>query len=245
MDPAVSEISPLLPGQVDDDRHRPRLNEDCETVTDAETCLKLGAEAQTTRLLEAKSLAVSSLPLMLSYLLQYSFNLTAVVIGGRLGTAELGAVSLAGMLANVTGLAVYEGLATSLDTLCAQAYGGSNKKMVGLHLQRMIYFLWLVTVPVAAIWLCSHWILAALVPEKDVARLASSYLRFYLIGAPGYATFEAGKRFVQAQGYFSPSLYVLMFGAPLNILMNWLFVFVSASGCPCPHYDSKAALIWS
>jgi len=46
-----------------------------------------------------------------------------------------------------------------------------------------------------------------------------------LFGAPGYAAFEAGKRFVQAQGLFSASLYVLLFCAPLNAFMNWLFVW--------------------
>ncbi len=63
-------------------------------------------------------------------------------------------------------------------------------------------------------------------PEKDVAVLAGRYLRIVLIGAPGYATFESGKRYLQAQGLFSASLYVLLICAPLNAFMNWLFVWV-------------------
>jgi MATE family multidrug resistance protein len=142
------------------------------------------------------------------------------------GTDELGAVSLATMTANITGMAIYEGLATSLDTLCAQAYGSGKKTMVGLHLQRMILFMLAVTIPIGALWLCSGWILAALVPEKALAHLAGYYLSLLLAGAPGFAIFEAGKRFTQAQGLFNASLFVLLIATPINILLNYIFVFV-------------------
>jgi MATE family multidrug resistance protein len=183
-------------------------------------------ELQTTAGKEARLLAKYSVPLMLTYLLQYNFSLVTLFVVGHIGTDELGAVSLATMTANITGLAVYEGLATSLDTLCAQAYGSGRKELVGLHLQRMVLFMLLVTIPIAAVWLSSGWILAALVPEKELARLAGKYLSILLAGAPGYAIFEAGKRFTQAQGLFNASLFVLLIAAPVNILLNYLFVFV-------------------
>ncbi|KAL1801020.1 hypothetical protein ACET3X_001362 [Alternaria dauci] len=183
-------------------------------------------ELGTTAGQEARLLLKYSVPLMGTYLLQYSFSLVTIFVVGHIGTDELGAVSLATMTANITGLAVYEGLATSLDTLCAQAYGSGKKTMVGLHLQRMILFMLAVTIPIAAIWLCSGWILAALVPEKAIAHLAGYYLSLLLAGAPGYAIFEAGKRFTQAQGLFNASLFVLLIATPINIALNYVFVFV-------------------
>lgn len=183
-------------------------------------------ELGTTARQEAKLLFKYSVPLMGTYLLQYSFSLVTIFVVGHIGTDELGAVSLATMTANITGLAVYEGLATSLDTLCAQAYGSGKKTMVGLHLQRMILFMLAVTLPIGAIWLCSGWILAALVPEKELAHLAGYYLSLLLAGAPGYAIFEAGKRFTQAQGLFNASLFVLLIATPVNIALNYVFVFI-------------------
>ncbi|KAF2995217.1 hypothetical protein E8E13_001859 [Curvularia kusanoi] len=183
-------------------------------------------ELHTTAGAEAKILFKSSIPLMLTYLLQYNFSLVTIFVVGHIGTDELGAVSLASMTANITGLAVYEGLATSLDTLCAQAYGSGKKTLVGLHLQRMCLFMLLVTIPIGALWLTSGWILAALVPEKELAHLAGKYLSLLLAGAPGYAIFEAGKRFTQAQGLFNASLFVLLIATPINIILNYLFVFV-------------------
>jgi MATE family multidrug resistance protein len=127
--------------------------------------------------------------------------------------------------ANITGYAVYQGLSTSLDTLCAQAFGSGRKTLVGLQMQRMICFLWVVTIPIGIIWLSGATILSYIVPEKETARLAGLYLKVILFGAPGYAAFESGKRFVQAQGLFSATLYVLLFCAPLNALMNYLLVW--------------------
>jgi MATE family multidrug resistance protein len=132
--------------------------------------------------------------------------------------------------AGISGYSIYYGLATSLDTLCAQAYGSGSKHLVGVHLQRMVLFLLLVSVPIVIVWTNGETIIAALIPasERPVAVLAGRYLRVIALGAPGFGMFEAGKRFVQAQGIFDANMYVLLVCAPLNVFMNWLFVWV----CP-------------
>jgi MATE family multidrug resistance protein len=112
-----------------------------------------------------------------------------------------------------------------LDTLCAQAYGSGKKKLVGLQMQRMIFFLWVITIPIALLWFFADKVLIKIVPEREVAELAGLYLKVVILGTPGYAAFESGKRYVQAQGIFSASLYVLLICAPLNALMNWLLVW--------------------
>ncbi|KAJ9495601.1 hypothetical protein LTR99_004834 [Exophiala xenobiotica] len=174
---------------------------------------------------EAKVIASYSAPLMVTFLLQYSLTVASIFTVGHIGTVELGAVSLASMSANITGYALYQGLATSLDTLCAQAYGSGRRKLVGLQMQRMVFFLWTISIPIAIVWLFAEEILMVIVPEPEVARLAGLYLKVVIAGAPGYAAFEAGKRYTQAQGLFSASLYVLLFCAPFNAFMNWLFVW--------------------
>ncbi|USW57278.1 Putative multi antimicrobial extrusion protein [Septoria linicola] len=190
---------------------------------------------QTTWQRETKTLVRYSAPLILTFILQNSLTLTSVFTVGHIGKNELGAVSLGSMTANITGYAVYHGLATSLDTLCAQAYGSGKKKLVGLQLQRMVFFLWSITIPIAIIWLSAEQILAVIVPEKEIAVLAGNYLKVLVIGAPGYAAFEAAKRYVQAQGRFGATLYVLLIAAPLNVLMHYLFVWHFGwgfIGCP-------------
>jgi len=133
--------------------------------------------------------------------------------------------------------APYQGLGTALDTLCAQAYGAGKKKLVGLQMQRMIYFLWLITIPIAILWLFAEQILVQIVPEPEIARLAGQYLKIALIGAPGWAAFECGKRYMQAQGKFNVGLYVMLVAAPLNAFLNWFFVWVGQ------HLDSSPCLL--
>ncbi|CAD0056275.1 unnamed protein product [Aureobasidium pullulans] len=130
---------------------------------------------------EAIVLARYSRSLILTFLLQYSLTVTSVFTVGHIGKLELGAVSLASMTATITGYSVYQGLATSLDTLCAQAYGSGNKTLVGLQLQRMVYFLWVITIPIAIIWAAGPSIIGAIVPEKATAELAGQYLRVLII----------------------------------------------------------------
>lgn len=178
---------------------------------------------------ESKILTRYSAPLIVTYMLQYSYVFVTMMVAGRLGTNELAAASLASTTAEVTGLAVYEGLATSLDTLTSQAFGAGKKQLVGLQVQRMVALSLVVTIPIGAVWLSSPWILAKLVPEKDVAYLAGDFLRFYLIAAPGYGIFEAVKRFTQCQGDFTGPFVTTLLCAPLNVFWNWLIVFVSGS----------------
>lgn len=94
-------------------------------------------------------------------------------------------------------------------------------------MQKMVFFLWVVTVPISVLWFFADRILMKIVPEQEVAALAGVYLKVLILGAPGYASFESGKRYMQAQGLFSASFYVLLICAPLNAFMNWLFVWVS------------------
>jgi MATE family multidrug resistance protein len=216
------ETSPLLRRSSAGQEHPPggggeSLNEQWEAAVAA-------GQIKTTWQREAKTIAVYSRSLIVTFLLQYSLNVASIFAVGRLGTLELGAISLATMTANITCYAPIQGLATSLDTLCAQAFGSGHKHLVGLQLQRMTYFLLLLLVPVAAVWLHAEPILASMI-EKDSAALAASYLRIALLGTPAYAAFEGGKRFVQAQGLFHATTYVLLVAAPTNALLNWLFVW--------------------
>lgn len=71
---------------------------------------------------EAKTLGQYSSPLIVTFVLQYSLTVASIFTVGHIGKVELGAVSLASMSANITGYAIFQGLATSLDTLCSSIF---------------------------------------------------------------------------------------------------------------------------
>ncbi|KAJ3522298.1 hypothetical protein NM208_g12919 [Fusarium decemcellulare] len=174
---------------------------------------------------EAKTILTYSGPLIVTFLLQYSINVTSIFAVGRIGKLELGAVSLANMSAAISCLAPFQGLATSLDTLCAQAYGSGHKHLVGLQFQRMTCFLFCLAIPVAVVWYFSENIIWHIVPEPESARLAGMYLRVMIFSIPGFILFEGGKRFTQAQGLFRATTYVLLIVAPFNVFLSWLLVW--------------------
>jgi MATE family multidrug resistance protein len=89
----------------------------------------------------------------------------------------------------------------------------------------MLYFLLLVTVPISLIWAFGTQILSKVVPEEETVRLAGLYLKILITSAPGYAAFESGKHYVQAQGLFSATMYILFVCAPLNAFLNWFMVW--------------------
>ncbi|KAI5463300.1 tyrosyl-DNA phosphodiesterase-domain-containing protein [Mariannaea sp. PMI_226] len=174
---------------------------------------------------ETKTITSYSAPLIVTFLLQYSINVTSIFAVGRIGKLELGAVSLANMSAAITFMAPFQGLATSLDTLCAQAYGSGHKHLVGLQFQRMTCFLMCLSVPVAVIWFYAENILYHVIPEPESARLAGLYLRVMIFSIPGFVLFECGKRFTQAQGLFHATTCVLLIVAPVNVFLSWFFVW--------------------
>lgn len=177
----------------------------------------------------------SSSPLVLTFALQYYLSCLSVYACGKLGPAELAAASLGICSFNITGLAVYQGMATSLDLFCSQAYGAGRLHRVGVYFQRCTLMLLAITVlPLAPLWWWLGSMLYHLVPDPALAELTQQFLRMLILGAPGLVFFETGKRFLQAQHLFNAGTYVLCIAAPLTYTLNWLLVWHPVYGLGVP-----------
>lgn len=181
---------------------------------------------------EASVMIHNSFPLIVAFFLQYLLEMAALFSVGHLGKVELGAVSLATMTANVSGFAIIQGIATCLDTLCPQAYGAGRPKQVGLYVQRCILLTSAVMIPIFFLWYRVDMILPYFVASSKgkLLKLTTSYLRICLFGMPGYIIFECGKRFLQAQGIYYASTFVLFLCVPLNIFLNYFLVWNETFG---------------
>lgn len=166
----------------------------------------------------------ASLPLVTTFFLQFSLTLVSIFSVGHIGKEELAAVSLAIMTFNVS-ISIFNGMATCLDTLCAQAYGAKRYDLVGIYFQKCTCMILAVYIPMAFIWCFSSHLFALIVPDRKLAILAEKFLRGMALGAPGYILFETGKRFLQSQGIYVAGQYCLFIVAPINLLLNYLLVW--------------------
>lgn len=171
----------------------------------------------------------ASFPLITTLFLQYSISVFAIISVGGLGKNELAAVSLATITYNV-GNSIFNGMATSLDTFCAQAYGSGNHRLVGMYFQRGSAMLLVTSIPVLLFWCFSASILKFIVPQKELLLLAQTYLRYLSFGAPGYILFETGKRFLQCQGIYSAGQFSIFLVVPINVGLNYLLVWNKSYG---------------
>jgi len=260
-----SEYSPLL-GKPNGRYHDNRTDEENKCMEDYHTIEPCGV--QTTWVKEVKILLASSVPLVLTFLLQNSINLASIFAVGRMGKVELGAVSrkllfpsilsilsrilmyqnlciykflvskhfcllstnltcnktVAITTLHITFIAPAQGLASSLDTSCAQAYGNRRYHLVGLQCQRVTLLCLCLSIPIAILWLFSEPLLGFVVTNPRSAHLTAKYLRVMIFSMPGVIVFETGKRLLQAQGLFRATTYILLLAAPVNIFINWLLI---------------------
>ncbi|KAF8824305.1 hypothetical protein HHX47_DHR8000353 [Lentinula edodes] len=135
------------------------------------------------------------------------------------------------MLAFVTGWCVALGGTTALDTLGSQAFTGSTRPTdLSVHFQRCVLLLWILLVPVGALWIFMEPILLVLGQQEDLAKDVQFFLRLLIIGAPGYIGFESLKKYLQCQGIMQASTIVLLVISPINVVLNIGFVHYTSLG---------------
>ncbi|KAG2032419.1 mate-domain-containing protein [Suillus americanus] len=170
-----------------------------------------------------------TLPIFTTHLFEFSFNLASVVAIGHISTTALAAATLAFMTASVSGYAIVQGLVSALDTLLPAAWTSSHPQLVGLWSQRMCnccnghnpYGMF----PVFMIWFNAESILLLLRQDPEVAHLAAVYLRWSSFGLPAYSFNCISRRYFQSQGLFAVPTKIILVVAPINALLNYVFVW--------------------
>lgn len=201
-------------------------NQDVESVVNLwEEAVENGDITNSKFSTELKVLFSSSLPLVITFLLQSLLGINALFFVGKLGTTELSAYTLGSMTGNITGLVIVQGLSTCLDTLCSQAFGAGKYHLVGIYFQRCTFLILSVFVPISFFWIfASEALIRQLIPEPELAHLSAKYLISMIPGIPGFIMFETGKRFLQSQGIYIASTYTLFTVIPINFALNYLLI---------------------
>lgn len=173
----------------------------------------------------------TSIPIILAYALQNSLQTTSVLIVGRISPEHLATAAFSYMFAMSTAWLIALGGTTALDTLCSSSFTGSkNPYELGILLQRAFVVLGGMYLVIIIIWWNSEPLFLMLGQEEGLARDSALFLRCLIPGGLGYIYFECVKKYLQAQGIMKAGTYVLLFTAPLNIALNYLFVYTWGLG---------------
>jgi len=145
---------------------------------------------------------------------------------GRVGEVELAAGTLAISFIKVTGISIFTGLCSALETLSSQAFGAKNFRLVGVVLQRGVWILGIICLLTWTLWINSELLLLIVHQKKNVTSLTQEFVLICLPSAIGSFLFLLLWRYLQTQGIVKPILYVGFVSNAVQIGINALMMFV-------------------
>ncbi|URE49148.1 Mate efflux family protein [Musa troglodytarum] len=193
-------------------------------------CCSLGLWNDVNEVAEARRLLSLAGPLIAASLLQYSLQLISIMFVGHLGELTLSGASMATSLANVSGFSVLLGMASALDTSCGQAYGAKEYHMLGIHMQRAMFILLLVSVPLALVWTYTSQILIAAGQNPEISAEAGKYACWLIPSLFAYGLLQCLVKFLQTQNTVIPMLISSGITAFFHIFICWVLVYIAGFG---------------
>uniref|UniRef100_A0A0E0M670 Protein DETOXIFICATION n=1 Tax=Oryza punctata TaxID=4537 RepID=A0A0E0M670_ORYPU len=185
---------------------------------------KNGGEEESLVVTEVKKQLYLAGPLVVGMLLQNVVQMISVMFVGHLGELALSSASMATSFAGVTGFSLLAGMASSLDTLCGQAFGAKQHHMLGVYKQRAMLVLALVSVPIAVVWAFTGEILLLVGQDPEIAAGAGSYIRWMIPTLFVYGPLQCHVRFLQTQSAVVPVMLSAGATAANHVLVCWLLV---------------------
>ncbi|KAA3476024.1 protein DETOXIFICATION 16-like [Gossypium australe] len=169
-------------------------------------------------------------PLIGVSLFQYCIQMISVMLVGHAGELALAGASMGTSFASVTGFSLLLGMATALDTLCGQSYGAKQYSMLGIHMQRAMLILVIVSIPLAIIWINTTPILLFFGQDHDISMAAGEYACFMVPSLFAYGLLQCLVKFLQTQNIVFPMMICSGITTFLHILICWVMVFKSGLG---------------
>ncbi|XP_057974200.1 protein DETOXIFICATION 16-like isoform X2 [Malania oleifera] len=169
-------------------------------------------------------------PLISISLLQYFLKMISVMFVGHFGELALSGASMATSFTTMTGCSLLMGMASALDTLCGQSYGAKQYHMLGIHMQKAMLVLLLVSIPLAVIWANTGSILMTLGQDPEISKEAEVYARFMIPSLFAYGLLQCLNRFLQTQNIVFPMMITSGITTLLHFLICWILVLKSGLG---------------
>lgn len=143
---------------------------------------------------------------------------------GHLGSDELAAGALAGIWTNGVQMLIL-GAATSICTLCGQAYGARNLELVGVWLQLALLFLSALSIPVIVSFFYVDAILSVVTDDQQVLRLAATYAKLIAPSVLPQGVYCALRQYLQAQEIVAPATVISIASVFVCLAANYVCIY--------------------
>ncbi|KAM0021871.1 putative multi antimicrobial extrusion protein [Helianthus debilis subsp. tardiflorus] len=178
-------------------------------------------------LIESKKLWHIVGPAIFSRIASYSMFVITQAFAGHLGDLELAAISIATSVIVGFDFGLLLGMASALETLCGQAYGAKNYRMLGVYLQRSWIVLFVCCIVLLPLYIFASPVLKLLGQPEDIAEL-SGVVSMSLIPLHFSLCFQ----------FPLQRLQLGLVGTVVTLNFSWwlivlgLFAYVVFGGCP-------------
>ncbi|TVU32448.1 hypothetical protein EJB05_24179, partial [Eragrostis curvula] len=183
-----------------------------------------GADEEKSVLSEVKKQLGLAVPLVVGCLLQQIILTISIMFVGHLGELALASASLATSFATASGFYLMTGMSLSLDTMCGQAFGAEQHRLVGVYKQRAMLVLGLVSIPLAVVWAFAGEILVWFRQDPEIAAGAGNYVRWMIPSLFLFGQLQCYVRFLQAQNIVVPVMLSSGVTVGVHVAAYWLLV---------------------
>ncbi|PIA34151.1 hypothetical protein AQUCO_03800014v1 [Aquilegia coerulea] len=163
-------------------------------------------------------------PAILTSLFQYSLGFVTRTLVGHLGTIELAAVGLQGLVVSGIGFGIMMGMGSALETLCGQAYGAGKPSMLGIYMQRSWVILLMTAIPLTLVYIFAEPILKLLGQSSEIAEVAGKFSIWMLPQLLAYALNFPLQKFLQAQSKVMAMAWISLGVLVLHVGLSWLSI---------------------
>ncbi|KAF1331299.1 hypothetical protein FI667_g4467, partial [Globisporangium splendens] len=173
---------------------------------------------------ELGELTSMALQLSLRQMVRQAMTITDSAFQGHIGTKQLAGVSLAAMWMGVPSTFIQFSI-QAISTLCSQAYGAGNNKLVGIWLQTAVVFSVLGAIPVMVYYCCVGYFISITMDDAETVEYGSQFAMVMALGLIPQYIYGACSTYFAAQGIIMPATICSALTMVLNVAFNRLYIY--------------------
>ncbi|CAI9111108.1 OLC1v1011247C1 [Oldenlandia corymbosa var. corymbosa] len=162
---------------------------------------------------------------MLHRVSSYTMFVMTTASAGHLSDTELAAMSLATNVILGFDFNLLLGMSSALETLCGQAFGAKNYRMLGIYLQRSWIILFVCCVAISPLLYFTTPLLKLLGQSPQVAELAGTVALSFIPLHFSFAFQFPLQRFLQSQLKNSVIAWATLVALIVHLFVNWFVLF--------------------